>query len=191
MKILPQLREARENHSMIAYNNSIYIIGGARTTSLEIYNIGKSILEQKPYVEYEPIENPILFVYKNFLYSFFGRKNGKFMNVIRRVNLINKNFNWEKYPYKNSNFTPEVTNCGVILFGENDLFFFGGKNEHGASKEVFSFNFETKEFKKVDIELNEPHYFNNSQFSHLPNSENAMFSDKEDCNLLKINVIFK
>ena len=190
IKLLSDLSEARQNHSMIHYNNLIYILGGESTKTMEIYDLENKTLKAKEYNAYEAVDNPILHVYKNFLYSFFGKKNGKFVDFVQRVNLNTAHLKWEKVPYKleNKNLNTKFTNSAIIPFGDHEIFFFGGKTEKGIIREVISFDFEGKEFKSTDIVLDEAHYFQNSQFKKIANNVYASFPSNEKENLIKVTV---
>lgn len=192
LKILNNLKEPRFNHSMIYNNNRnlLYIIGGESTTTTEIFNLEKLILEVKTNKNYEVVDNPILFIHKNYLYSFFGKKNGKFLDIVQRVNLNSENFNWEKVEYNKNNendFNLRITNSELIPFPPNETFFFGGKTDSGISKEIFIYDFDSRIFKKSDLALQEAHHFNNSQFYRLDGELYALFSAKEKENLIKID----
>lgn len=190
VKLLADLNEARYNHSMIHYNNSIYILGGESIKNMEIYDVETKTLKAIENNSYEAVDNPILYVHKDFLYSFFGKKQGKFVDYVQRVNLQSVNLKWEKVPYKleNKNVNIKLTNSAIIPFGDKEIFFFGGKTENAISKEVISFNFESKEFKTTDIVLDEAHYFNNSQFNKIASNVYASFSSNERENFIKVTV---
>jgi len=190
IKILMDLREARDNHSMILNKNNIYIVGGESTNSMEIYDLENKTIKAQEYISYEAVDNPILYVHKNFLYSFFGMKNGKFVDFVQRVNLNAANLKWEKVPYKleNKNLNIKLSNSATIPFGENEIFFFGGKTEKGITKEVISYDFENKEFRLTDILLNEAHYFNNAQLNKISSNVYCIFSSNEKENLIKFTV---
>jgi len=190
LKILADLKEARYNHSMIQHNNLIYIVGGENTNTMEIYDTENKTLKTKEYDDYEAVDNPILFVHRYFLYSFFGKKNGKFVDFVQRVNFKTTNLKWEKVPYKldNKYMKIKLTNSAIIPFGENEIFFFGGKSEKGITREVISFDFESKEFKTTDIVLDGAHFFNNSQFNKVAGNVYSSFSSNEKENFIKVTV---
>lgn len=190
LKILADLKEARFNHSMIQHNNLIYIVGGENTNTMEIYDTENKTLKTKEYDDYEAVDNPILFVHRYFLYSFFGKKNGKFVDFVQRVNLNTAHLKWEKVPYKleNKDMKIKLTNSAIIPFGDNEIFFFGGKTEKGITKEVISFDFVSKEFKTTDIVLDGAHFFNNSQFNKDASNVYSSFSSNEKENFIKVTV---
>lgn len=190
IKLLADLQEARSNHSMIHNNNHIYIVGGESTNTLEIFDIENKCFKSREYNNYEAVDNPILYVYKNFLYSFFGKKNGRFVDFVQRVNLNTANMRWEKVPYKleNKNMNINLTNSAIIPFGDSEIFFFGGKTERGITRKVISFDFESKEFQTTDILLDEAHFFNNSQFNKIASNVYSSFSSHEKENLIKITI---
>ena len=188
LKILPDLKEYREKHSMIYHNNSIYILGGENVKTLEIYNLNDLTLISKENLNYESVDYPLLWIQKDYLYSFFGKKNGKFVDFVQKVNLNSPKLKWEKVAYKinNKELNLKTIKCGIIPFGANEVFFFGGIKEDQVTKDVFSYDFEMKEFSNTKLKLNEPNYFNNSQFCKLPNNEFGLFSSSEKENFIKI-----
>jgi len=190
LKILSQLKEPRHNHSMIFHKNKIYIVGGEFAKTTEIYDIENKILNQKTNNRYEAVENPTLYVHKNFLYSFFGKKNGKLVDFVQRVNLNTEILNWEKYSFKleDKNMCIKLTNSAIIPFGESEIFFFGGKTDNAITNKVFSFNFDEKEFRNTEITLNDSHFFNNSQFCKIAENIYCSFSASEKENLIKVTV---
>ncbi len=189
IRLLTNMREPRHNHSMIYFNNKIYIIGGEFTKTTEIYDLEKKTLENRNNNHIEAVDNPTLWVHKNFLYSFLGKKNGEFVDYVQRVNLNADKFNWEKIPFKldNRNLNIKLTNCAIVPFGDFEIFFFGGKCEKGINKQVFSFNFETKEFKNTDIILNNGFYFNNSSLMKFEKNNFCGFSANEKENMIRIS----
>jgi len=190
IKILSDLSEARQNHSMIHHNNQVYILGGESTKTMEVFDIESKTLKAKEYNGYEAVDNPILYVFKNFLYSFFGKKNGKLVDFVQRVNLNSANLRWEKVAYsrENNNLNIKMSNSAIIPFGDNEIFFFGGKTEKGITKEVISYDFESKKFRTTDILLDKAHYFNNSQFTQISNNIYATFSSNEKNNCINVSV---
>lgn len=191
IRILPDLIEARKNHSMIIHDEFIYIIGGLGTNSMEIFDIENSKIENKITQGFNEVENPILFIHNNWLYSFFGKKNGKNLNIIQRLNLKAKNSKWEKFFYKNedSDLSMNFTNAACVPHGSNEIFFFGGKMENGnLLKSVICFNFETKSFKNTKINLNEAYCFNNSSLVDFENGTFGAFAENEREAFIRINI---
>jgi hypothetical protein len=191
IKILPELNEARCNHSMIVHEDIIYILGGLNTNTMEIFDIENFKLESRINEGFEEVENPILFIKNNWLYSFFGKKNGKNVSFVQRVNLKAKNSKWEKFFYKleDKDIDMNFTNAACIPFGNNEVFFMGGKYENETlTKNVISFNFESKSFKNTKIKMNNAYDFNNSSFVKFNNGIFAAFAEKEKEALIRINI---
>jgi len=187
VKLLSPLKEPRQNHSMINYNDNIYIIGGEFSKMTEIFDSKNLTLIAKKNLNYVSVDNPILYIHKNYLYSFFGIKLGKFVDFVQRVNLDTEEMKWEKVPFKivDKNLDLKLTNSGVIPISEKEILFCGGKSEKGFSNRIISFDFESKEFKDTSFEI-EPHYFNNSQFYKNRNNAYCGFSSDSNETLLKI-----
>jgi hypothetical protein len=191
IRILPELNEARCNHSMIVHEDILYILGGLNTNTIEVFDIENFKLESRINEGFEEVENPILFIKNNWLYSFFGKKSGKNINFVQRVNLKAKNFKWEKFFYKleDNDLDLNFTNAACIPFGNDEVLFLGGKFENEAlSKNVICFNFETKCFKNTKIKMNSAYNFNNSSFVKFNNGVFVAFADNEKEALIRINL---
>jgi len=190
MKIIKDLNETRRNHSMIYHEDKIYIVGGETCKTTEILETINKTFDSKINNKYEPVDNPILYIHKNFLYSFFGKKNGKFIEFVQRANLNTDKMIWEKIAFKleDEKINLKLTNSAIIPFGESEIFFFGGINENGITNEVLSFDFNDKQFKSTDIVLDEAHFFNNSQFDIISQNVYSSFSSNEKENLIKVTV---
>ena len=83
------LHESRANHLMFAYNKHIYIVGGEASKTTEVFDINGSKLICKENINYESVDNPIHWVHEDFLYSFFVKKNVKFVDFLQRINMQN------------------------------------------------------------------------------------------------------
>lgn len=193
--ILKTLNEPRANHSMFTYDKHIFIVGGEASETTEIFDTSSNTLITKVNHNYVSVDNPILWVHNDFLYSFFGRKNQSFVSFVQRVNLKDlkfaseKSFKWERIPFKKINeINIELSNAGVIPCGANEIYFFGGLNENGISNESIIYNFETREFSNAHLPLEQGQFFQDSKFIELAKQSFGQFSLTEADNFLKINV---
>ena len=167
------------NGSMIGFNNFIYLIGGEKNKKCERFNLETKNWEVLPDLSRET-ESPILFVYKNYLYAFFGiNSDGKIINTILRLNLNNTKGIWDKVLYNNlDNLNLNIYGCGLILTSDEDgdsLCFLGGKTETEIKKWIFLFNFNDFSFKMLDdAEIDINVYFKENLFHKIEN-DNEMF----------------
>jgi len=179
------------NGSMIGFNNFIYLIGGEKSKKCERFNLETKNWEILPDLSRET-ESPILFVYKNYLYAFFGiNSDGKIINTIIRLNLNNTKGKWDNVLYNNlDNLDLNIYGCGLILTSDEDgdsLCFLGGKTETEVKKWIFLFNFKDFSFKMLDdAEIDINVYFKENLFHKIDNEIFVNFSANEDVMTMSI-----
>ena len=161
-----QLIKPRANHSMIAYNNTIYAIGGIGTNKCEKYNDIK--WESMPDLIEKEVQLPMLFIYKDYLYSFGGLNKNNYLTTIERINLRNNRSKWEIVSYLNpENIDNKVIGCGLIE-SNNELIFLGGKKENNnILKNSFKYNFLNNTYYQSDITFPTNIYFKECSFRKI------------------------
>ena len=143
----------RYNHSMIAYNNQIYAVGGEGMNSVEKYDI-----ENDEWTEISPMikkrSNTNLAVANGYLYAFFGRgEDGKYPESIERINIEDDNPIWEMIIYRNpSNICTKVYGCGLYQIDEL-IYFLGGNCNEKKSDEIFYFNLNERRIDYTNSKL--------------------------------------
>lgn len=146
--MMPQMKYQHYNHTMFAYNDYIYVIGGFNSNKCERFHIISNKWEQMEELISIERQFPILTIYNNYLYVFFGLCQNGYVNTLERININSIHNRWERI----SNFDSDTTitntyGCGLILKEDEDiLYFFGGKNNDVVSSQVFSYNFNTNAF---------------------------------------------
>lgn len=189
--LLGNLAENRVNHSMFFYDKNIYIIGGQNTKTIEIFNIQSNVISAKQNVNYEAVDNAVLWIHAGYLYSFFGIKQSVSVDFVQRVNLKLEVLKWEKVAYKKTkDITCNLVGCGIIPCGNAEIYFFGGKGENGTTNQSIIFNLETKEFSDAGVPLEQGQFFKDTRFIELGNQTFGQFSLTEYDNFLKINVSY-
>ena len=160
------LIKPRANHSMIAYNNIIYAIGGINTNKCEKYNEIK--WESMPDLIEKEVQLPMLFIYKDYLYAFGGLNKNNFLTTIERINLRNNRSKWEIVSYLNpENIDNKIIGCGLIE-RNNELIFLGGKKENNnLSKNSFKYNFLKNTYYTCDISFTFDIYFKECAFKKI------------------------
>jgi hypothetical protein len=152
----------RHSHSMIYWNDSIFVVGG-NTSAVEKYDFKTQKWIKLMSLPYEDIFRPILYVYNNYLYCFFGQKKDNYVDYIQRMNLKNNKSKWEVVPYKNNEkIDLKVIGCGIIPNTDNTILFLGGKGKDGLRRDAFNFDLLTNSFQKSTILLEKESYFNES-----------------------------
>ena len=85
---LAPMNFARCSHSMISYGDIyLLVVGGVNSSSVERYNIIDNVWEMLHPMNYKRMY-PILAIYNDYLYSFFGKSNNnEYCNTIERISL--------------------------------------------------------------------------------------------------------
>ena len=144
----------RFNHSMMAYDNEIYAVGGENLNSVEKYDI-----EKDEWIEIESMikkrSNAMLAIYNDYLYAFFGKgeNENNYPESIERVNISNNSSFWEMIVYNNpNNINTKLYGCGLYQI-EELIYFFGGKYNKTANDEIFYFHLNDRRFARTDSKL--------------------------------------
>jgi hypothetical protein len=190
--LLHELKERRANHSMFFNDESIYFLGGENTKTTEIYNVNLNTFITKNNKNYESVDNPIVWIHNGYIYSFFGIKNGVYVDYVQRANLKLEDLKWEKVPYKISaeDIDNKIIGCGIIPCGNSEIYFFGGKKENTTTNQSIIFNFDSKEFSNAGVPLEQGQFFKDNKFIELGKKTYGQFSLTEPDNFLKIDVSY-
>ena len=144
----------RFNHSMMAYDNEIYAVGGENLNSVEKYDI-----EKDEWIEIDSMikkrSNAMLAIYNDYLYAFFGKgeNENNYPESIERVNISNNSSFWEMIVYNNpNNINTKLYGCGLYQI-EELIYFFGGKYNKTANDEIFYFHLNDRRFARTDSKL--------------------------------------
>jgi hypothetical protein len=184
---------------MVLYEKKIFICGGQNSKYTEIYDTEDNQLIAKENINYIPVDNPTLVIYDNFLYSFNGIKEGKYLEILQRADIStfkknNNNINnlrWEKINVKNpEGLKINLIGSGVISYGTEDIYMFGGKSENGITRQSIKFSFDDMEYTDAEVPLQQGQWFKDSNFIELGYQTFGQFSLTDYDNFLKINVQF-
>ena len=162
---------ARCAHTMISDDKYIYAVGGEDLNAVERYDIENDIWEILPNMRNKRMY-PILYVYKGYLYAFFGKfKNGEYPHSIERLNISNNSSiakpSWEMVMFSNQKEI-NVNYYGCALHEINGiLYFFGGKCDEQTTDQIFFYNFESKSIEKEDSNLLWKEYFKENKLHKL------------------------
>ena len=186
IKRLPDSLNVHSKHSLFAYNNQIYAIGGDKL-ECEKFDIIKNEWSTLPNLSFKQIY-PVLYVHNDILYSFFGiDENIKKCDNIQKLNLKNPKAKWQKVTYKRNKCNLNVYGCGIAKINENSVLFLGGMDDNGIRDDAIQFDFSTLTAKKTDFLLEEKAYFKDSILLKLSQKDFGNFSIEDSNPFLKIN----
>ena len=151
---LHPMNYSRKNHSMIGYNDKIYIVGGDNNDKVERYDIESDKFELlNPMINERAKSN--LFVYEGYLYAFFGKENDAYLKSIERLDIRGDDINeWEMILFQNINGVDiRVTGCGLYQVDEL-LYFIGGNRMGQNSDEIFFLNMKERIIDRTNVKLN-------------------------------------
>ena len=186
IKRLPDSINVHSKHSLFAYNNQIYAIGGDKL-ECEKFDIIKNEWSTLPNLSFKQIY-PVLYVHNDILYSFFGiDENIKKCDNIQKLNLKNPKAKWIKVNYKRNKCNLNVYGCGIAKINENCVLFLGGMDDNGIRDDAIQFDFSTLTAKKTDFLLEEKAYFKDSILLKLSQKDFGNFSIEDSNPFLKIN----
>ena len=174
-KRLPDSKFVHTQHSLFAYENSIYCVGG-KETDCEKYDFDTNTWTLLPKLSFVQ-ENPVLYVHNNFLYSFFGNdENGKKSDNIQKLNLKNQKSKWMNVIYNRNGCNLKMVGCAIIKISENCIYLFGGEYEYGISKAAIEFDFSTMKANKTSCYLGQNAYFKDSLMIKIGDDQYSNYS---------------
>jgi galactitol-specific phosphotransferase system IIB component len=145
---MPPMIYSHWNHSMIANDNYIFVIGGYNSNKCEYFNLETLKWDSLPDLNSEERQRPMLVIYKDYLYAFMGHTQFNILDTIERINITKLNTSkWEKVSFSNpSNINSKFYEAGIYNHN-GELFFIGGKmglgnNESDFKKDIYVFNFD-------------------------------------------------
>lgn len=177
---LSSMNISRACHSMIPYNKYLIVAGGENLSSVERYNILDNSWENLSPMNYNRAY-PILVIYKEYLYAFFGKSNyNEYCNSIERIKLSNQmdKEKWEMVEFKNpSNIDTRLYGCGTHIINDN-LYLLGGKCNEKTVDTILIYNFEINVLEKGNSTLGTCQSFRENQIHEL-GDKFAQISDNQ------------
>jgi len=174
---MPPMIYSHWNHSMIANDNYIFVIGGYNSNKCECFNLETLKWESLPDLNSEERQRPMLVIYKDYLYAFMGHTQFNILDTIERINITKlKTSKWEKVSFSNpNNINSKFYEAGIYNHN-GELFFIGGKeglgnNESDFKKDIYSFNFDGMILNPIEMCYGGPLSFIETEF-HKCNEEN-------------------
>ena len=140
-------------HSMIGYDDKIYVVGGENSDTVERYDIKTDKWELlNPMICCRSYPN--LCINEGYLYAFFGMNKDGYTKNIERLNLTNPEpLVWEMVFFDNpNNVDVRIYGCGIYPI-EGLIYFFGGKCMGQDTDEIFFFNPKERLIDRTDAKL--------------------------------------
>ena len=180
---------SHEEHSLIANGQYVFLIGG-RNNKTERYNIKEKKFENFGELKFIQ-KKPILFIHKNFLYSFFGlNENNEFIDKVQRRNIKNLKGKWEEVAINNeNNIDVKMIGAGIIKINEDVIYFLGGKGKDGLKQTSIEFNFKNMTINSTPYHLEDKAFFKDSVLMRLNENTYGNFSLESGNPFLKISFI--
>lgn len=171
-------------HSMISYDHYLMAVGGINLSSVERYNTLNDIWEEMPQMNYKRMY-PILVIYQDYLYSFFGKSNkDEYCNTIERLKLNDgiKGNSWEMVQFQNPyNIDTRLYGCGVHVIS-NLLYLFGGKCNDKTTTNLFFYNFDNNSLLKEKSNLETNQYCRENKMYEF-GDKLVQISDDRNCGI--------
>ena len=185
IKRLADSKYAHSRHSIYAYNNEIYVIGGDRL-ECEKYDIINNEWKTLPNLAFKQIY-PVLYVHKDILYSFFGiDENIRKTDNAQKLNIKNNRSKWMKLAYNRNGCDLHLYGCGVAQIDENCILFLGGMDDKGIRDEAIQFDFSNLTAYTTNYVLDQKAYFKDSILLKLGSKNYGNFSIDNTNPFLKI-----
>ena len=160
---------SKAKHSMIYYEEKIYVVGGENDGTVERYDIKNDKWEVlNPLIRSRSY--PILFIYEGYIYAFLGKDKEEYLVDAERLNLKDEeNHNWEIVLFDNpDNVDVRIYGCGLYQVDEL-IYFFGGKLMGENTNEIFFINMKERLINKSDAKLKWKESFRENTLFELGN----------------------
>jgi hypothetical protein len=180
---------SHEEHSLIANGEYVFLVGG-NNNKTERYNIKEKKFESLGELKFIQ-KRPILFIYNNYLYSFFGmNENNQIIDKVQRRNIKNLKGKWEEVAINNENNVDcKFYGAGIIKISEDVIYFLGGKGNDGLKQTCIEFNFKNMSINNTPYKLDDKAYFKDSVVMRLNENTYGNFSLENGNPFLKITFI--
>ena len=175
-------------HSMIGYDDKIYVVGGENSDKVERYDIKTNTWELlNPMICCRSYPN--LCIYEGYLYAFFGMNKDGYTKNVERLNLTNpESLVWEMVFFDNpNNIDVRIYGCGLFPIDQL-MYFFGGKCMGQDTDEIFFFNMKERLIDRSDAKLKWKESFRENTLFQFENKVVQISDGKYYGNYIKIIV---
>ena len=170
MTKMPSMLYSHWNHTMIANDNYIFVIGGNNSNKCEAFNLRTLKWEEMPNLYSNERQRTILTIHDNYLYAFMGYTQFGILDSVERINIkdLGKK-NWEVVTITNlSNANIKFYGAGVYYLN-GELYFIAGKKSLGNDDDSYktdicSYKFNEGEFVSYSTYFEQKLEFIENQF---------------------------
>jgi len=191
---MPNMLYTHRNHSMIANENYIFVIGGYKSNKCECFNLKTSKWESMPDLISKERQRAMLVIYDDYLYAFMGYTQSGILDSIERINITKLGTSkWEKVSTSNPTKI-NVKFYGSGIYKQNGkLYFIGGKiglgnDESDYKNEIYTFSFNEMMFSSTNISFTGQLNFIENQFLFCNEENIGNFIDSDGGNLATISI---
>ena len=173
MTKMPSMLYSHWNHTMIANDNYIFVIGGYNSNKCEAFNLRTLKWEEMPKLYSNERQRTILAIYGDYLYAFMGYSQFGILDSVERINIkeLGKK-NWEVVTITNiSNINIKFYAAGVYCLN-GELYFINGKKSLGNDDDSYrtdicSYKFDQGEFVNTETYFDKKLEFIENGFHQL------------------------
>ena len=183
---MPFMLNSHWNHSMIANENYVFVIGGYNSNKCEAFNMQTLKWESMPNLNSPERQRSMLIIHEDYLYAFMGYNQMGVMDSVERINISKMGNNkWEIVSVINTN-NINLKFYGAGIYKANDkLYFIGGKYGLGDEDsdykgDIYCFKFDRMEFILMEIYYQGNLHFIENQFHHCSTDTIGNFVDMND-----------
>ena len=173
---MPNMNYSHFNHSIIANNDFLFVIGGFYNNKCEYFNFSSFKWEEIQEINEKEIQKPMLFLYLKYLYSFNGYNQYEIYNKIYRININDLNNSiWESLTLNSLDIINLKFYGSALFISNNELYFIGGSyvldiKLDNFKKDVFVYDFNKNLFFNKNLSLPDEIMFNENKL-HLLNEK--------------------
>ena len=174
---LRSMNYTKYSHSMIAYKDEVFVIGGYDSMKVEVYHTEFEDWTNLPDLNYDRQDAGVCII-NNILYVFLGYSSsqGKVSRNFERLNLEDRDKGWKLLSVFNPIDLNAVTcNCAIFPY-EEGVIIFGGFKEGSCIDSVTFFHLESYVLSRIKIKMPFATAFKEKSFYTLDNNDFFLFT---------------
>ncbi len=180
----PNMKNARQMHSMINIDDRVFMIGGNHCKKVDCFNIVYEDWKEYPDLNYDRREAGVGIIQgseNTYLYVFMGHSNtlGETSRNLERLDLFEEpdDARWHLLPIANPHFfdNPYVTHLGILNF-KNGFLFIGGISNTTSTRHVYYYDTETFNLERTIYKLPFEGAFSEKNMFTYDDSDYFLFS---------------
>ena len=193
---LPNLINPHWNHSMIANENQIYVIGGYNSNKCERFDIINQKWFEMPDLKVKERQRAMLLIDDNYLYAFMGLSQFGLLDSVERINLGNLSNGWEIVTFSNPNgLSLKFYGSGIRKIPDSEKYYFvGGKCEKDSNgnefhKNIYEISLKEKTINQSEFRVDNDLFFIENNLYDFESKECGNFISLENGFLISMPVL--